>query len=49
MKKISIITLFILALLTFSQQASAYYVEEHEYYTTEVKGTGSELRIHIPL
>ena len=49
MKKISIITLFILALLTFSQQASAYYVEENEYYTTEVKGTGSELRIHIPL
>ena len=49
MKKISIISLFILALLALPQQASAIYVDQSPNYTYEVRGTGSQLRIHIPL
>ena len=49
MKKISIISLFILALLALPQQAGAYYVDQSQNYTYEIKGTGSQLRIHIPL
>ena len=49
MKKISIISLFILALLALPQQAGAYYVDQSPNYTYEVRGTGSQLRIHIPL
>ena len=43
MKKISIISLFILALLALPQQASAYYVDQSQNYTYEIKGTGSQL------
>ena len=49
MKKISIITLFILGLLALPQRASADYVDESDSYTFEVRGTGSELRVRIPV